>query len=229
VLPPPAITTRFDVVTQEIRSAPYCWSVLAVRDTNRLLDAITPEQFEADGRLPYWADLWASSPVLAGHLRRREDVAGKDILELGCGLGLAGIAAVQSGARVVMTDYEEDALAFARFNAAANLGPEELSRMRFRAMDWRDPQAGEKFDMILGADIVYERRNFKPLLALVRGLLRRSGVLLLADPGREIGRDFMRMAALEGFSVSESRFPVTHRGTDLTVVLSELSLMEDAE
>jgi ETFB lysine methyltransferase len=229
VLPPPAITTRFDVVTQEIRSAPYCWSLLAVRDTNRLLDAITPAQFEADGRLPYWADLWASSPVLAGHLRRREDMAGKDILELGCGLGLAGIAAAQSGAHVMMTDYEEDALDFARFNAASNLDPEEMSRVAFRALDWRHPQIREKFDMIVGADIVYERNNFEPLLALMRGHLRSRGVLLFTDPGREIGRDFIRRAALEGFSVSETLFPVIHRGSELTVVLSELSLREGAE
>lgn len=227
MLPPPAITARFDVVTQEVCSAPYRWSLLAVRDTNRLLEAITPARFEADGRLPYWADLWASSPVLAGHLRQRSRLAGKDILELGCGLGLAGIAAAQAGATVVMTDYEEDALDFARFNAAMNLDPGELSRVTFRCMDWRNAEIPESFDVVMGADIAYERRNFEPILSLVRRLLRPGGTFLLTDPDRDIGRDFVRLAGSAGFSVSERSFAVNHRGRDLTVILSELSLKEE--
>ena len=227
MLPPPALTTRFDVVTQEVSSTPYRWSLLAVRDTNRLLETITPARFEADGRLPYWADLWASSIVLAGHLRQRPGLAGKDLLELGCGLGLSGSAAAQAGATVVMTDYEEDALEFARFNAAANLDPAELSRVMFRCMDWRDPKVPGTFDVIVGADIAYERRNFEPIIALVRRLLRPGGTFLLTDPDRDIGRDFIRMAGSAGFSASERSFPVNHRGRDLTVILSELLLKGD--
>jgi predicted nicotinamide N-methyase len=227
VLPPPAITTHFDVVTQEICSTPYRWSLLAVRDTNSLLDAITPAQFELDGRLPYWADLWASSPVLAGHLRQRRGLAGKELLELGCGLGLAGIAAAQAGATVVMTDYEEDALEFARFNAATNLDVEELSRVTIRRMDWRDAEIPERFDIVIGADIVYERRNFEPLLSLVRRVLRPGGAFLLADPDRDTGRDFISLAGSHGFSVSEQPIRVSHRGRDLTVILSELLRKEE--
>jgi predicted nicotinamide N-methyase len=227
VLPPPAITARFDVVTQEVSSSPYRWSLLAVRDTNRLLEAITPARFEADGRLPYWADLWASSPVLARHLRRRPGLAGQELLELGCGLGLAGIAAAQAGAAVVMTDFEEDALEFARFNAAMNLDPGELSRVTFRCMDWREAEIPETFDVIMGADITYDRSDFYPLITLVRRVLRPGGTFILADPDRDIGRDFIRLAVSEGFSVSERSVQVTHRGQDLTVILSELLRKEE--
>jgi predicted nicotinamide N-methyase len=227
VLPPPAITTRFDVFTQEVCSFPYRWSLLAVRDTNILLETITPDQFEADGRLPYWADLWASSPALAGHLRQRPGLAGMELLELGCGLGLAGIAAAQAGATVLMTDYEEDAFEFARFNAAMNLDAGELSRVSFRCMDWREAKIPETFDIIMGADIAYERRNFEPLISLVRRLLRPGGAFLLTDPDRDTGRDFVRLAGSGGFSVSEHHFPVNHRGRDLTVILSELLRKEE--
>jgi predicted nicotinamide N-methyase len=228
VLPPQAITARFDVVTQEVRFSPYCWNLLAVRDTNRLLDEITPAQFEADGRLPYWADLWASSPVLAGHLRCRPGIAGGDLLELGCGLGLAGIAAAQAGASVTMTDYEDDALEFARYNAALNLTPVELARVTFRRLDWRRPDLPETFDVIAGADIAYERMNFEPLLSLARMMLRPGGVFLLTDPGREIGRDFILLASSRGFSANGRPVPVTHRGVDMIVVLWELSRREES-
>jgi predicted nicotinamide N-methyase len=223
VLPPPAITARFDVVTREVLSSPYRWNLLAVRDTNRLLDKITPAQFEADGRLPYWADLWASAPVLAGHLRQRPGIAGSDLLELGCGLGLAGIAAAQAGATVTMTDYEEDALDFARYNAAVNLTAEELARVTIRSMDWRQPDLAQKFGVIAGADIAYERTNFEPLLSLVRLMLRPRGVFLLTDPRREIGRDFIHLASSRGFTANGRPVPVTHRGLDLVVDLWELT------
>ncbi|HUI09671.1 MAG TPA: methyltransferase type 12, partial [Bacteroidota bacterium] len=61
MLPPKSITARYDVVTEQIRAGSIAWSLLAVRDSNSLVDAITPAQFEEDERLPYWADLWASS------------------------------------------------------------------------------------------------------------------------------------------------------------------------
>ena len=228
MLPPPALAARFDVLTQEVCSSPWRWSLLAVRDTNRLLEAITPEQFERDGRLPYWADLWASAPVLAGHLRGMSSLAGRDLLELGCGLGLAGIAAAQAGATVLMTDYEDDALEFARFNAAANLGAGELSRVTFRRLDWRAAGSPGQFDMIVGADIVYERANFEPILSLVRNCLRPSGTFIITDPQREIGRDFIRTAEGGGFRASGRSIPVTHRGRDMTVDLSEITRREDA-
>ncbi len=228
MLPPLAITTRFDVVTQEVRSAPYCWNLLAVRDTNRLLNEISPAQFEADGRLPYWADLWASAPVLAGHLRRRPGIAGRDLLELGCGLGLAGIAAAQAGASVTMTDYEDDALEFARYNAALNLTPEEFARVTFRKLDWRRPDLPQTFDVIAGADIAYDRTSFEPLLSLVRMMLRPGGVFLLTDPRREIGRDFILRASGRGFTANGLPVPVTHRGLDMIVVLWELFLPEES-
>jgi SAM-dependent methyltransferase len=121
-----------------------------------------------------------------------------------------------------MTDYEEDALEFARFNAATNLDPGELSRVRFRCMDWRNAEIPETFDIIMGADIAYQRNDFGPIISLVRRLLRPGGTFLLTDPDRDIGRDFIRLAGSEGFSASGHSVPVSHRGRDLTVTLSEL-------
>jgi len=222
VLPPKSITARYDVVTEQIRAGSIAWSLLAVRDSNSLVDAITPAQFEEDERLPYWADLWASSIALACALREGVGLSGKSVLELGCGLGLAGIAAAQAGAVVCMTDYEPDALEFARFNAARNLSPEELTRVSFRLLDWRNAGETGSFDMVIGADIVYDRQNFTALLSCARRNLRPGGSFLVADPGRTIGRDFIRLAAGEGFRLSERTVAVTHRGRDLDVTLADL-------
>ena len=225
---PQSITARYDVVTEQVRVRSYNWSLLAVRDSNLLVDAITPEKFEADGRLPYWADVWASSIAMACALRERAGLRGSTLLELGCGLGLAGIAGAQAGATVTMTDYEPDAIEFARCNAAANLTPEEHARVVLRMLDWRDSEAAGTFDLVVGADIVYERQSFPALIACVRRNLRPGGSFLVADPGRSIGRDFMRLASAEGFRLSEATVTVTHRGRDLSITLADLVYGEAA-
>ena len=61
---------------------------------------------------PHWADLWHGSVALAAAIFANPDVVrGKRVVDLGCGLGLGGIAAAMCGAKeVVMTDREERAL-----------------------------------------------------------------------------------------------------------------------
>jgi predicted nicotinamide N-methyase len=71
---------------------------------------------------PHWADLWQGSVALAEEvLSNPERVRGKRVIDLGTGLGLAGIAAAMAGAKeVVLTDREPRALYCALCAAAAN-------------------------------------------------------------------------------------------------------------
>ena len=147
--PPLEITERFATTLEHLSAGGQTWSLLVVEDTNVLVDAITPERFAGDERLPYWAELWTSAIALARALRTNADLKGKSLLDLGCGLGLTGIAAAQAGAHVTMTDYDDDALLFARWNLRSNLTPSELSRVEVRKLDWRQPEGLGRFDMIL--------------------------------------------------------------------------------
>ncbi len=166
----PAIRERYDTVLREVRVGEEVFTLLAVRDTNALVDAIDPAAFAADERFPYWADLWVSSVVLAEHLSGL--AAGTRVLELGCGLGLAGIAAARAGATVTLTDIDPDALLFAAENTALNLEPGQRERVTISPMDWRAPGPQAQFDLVIGADIVYERRFFEPLLAMLSRMYR---------------------------------------------------------
>ena len=60
---------------------------------------LTEEAFEREELLPYWAHLWGSAVALAEAVAG-EDMRGRRVLELGCGLGLPSIAAAQAGAYV---------------------------------------------------------------------------------------------------------------------------------
>lgn len=184
------IASLYDVVVRDTPVNGWSCKLLSVRDTNALLEQIDPTAFSHDERLPYWAEVWTSSVVLAERCIASGEFAGQTVLELGCGLGLAGIAAAKSGATVMMTDYESDALDFARFNSATNLTTDELSRVSIRHMDWRTPDLSSCVSRIIGADVVYERGNFKPLQDILMRYLPRDGYALFADPGRSIAADF---------------------------------------
>ena len=88
--------------------------------------------------------------------------AGLEGLEIGCGLGLAGLAALVAGVeRVTFSDYDTASFDFVARNLELNqIDP---ARARFEMIDWRDlPDA--RFPLVLGADVMYERR-LVPLVA----------------------------------------------------------------
>jgi len=216
------ISSRYDVVIDSIPVEAEVFSVMRVRDTNVLLDRIDPASFAVDERLPYWSELWSSSLELARYCISGANVRGLKVLELGCGLGLAGIAAAYAGAEVTMTDYEEDALLFAAYNAMLNL-PENVigTRLSFVGLDWRRPPVMGRFDLVIGGDVVYDRSNFGPIRALLHAVLHPDGMAVLTDPGRGIGEDFFRAAAGE-FTVDTYRTNVVLHGRRSVVTRNAL-------
>ena len=163
-------------------------SITRPPDPEELLDE---EAFEREEFLPYWAELWPSAVALARAVAARE-VDGLSVVELGCGLALPSIAAAIAGARVLATDWSPDALAYAERNARANGAELETARVAWAQPDelvGRGP-----FDLVLAADVLYERRNTEQLLAL---LPRLADDVLLADPGRPALPAFLEGAAQE--------------------------------
>src|SRR5947209_7585308 len=128
-------------------------AILRPRDPDSLLDerAFVHEEF-----LPYWAELWPSAIVLARAVAKRS-LRGARTVELGCGLGAPSIAAALAGGRVLATDWSADAVRFARRNARRNGAALEAA-----VCAWGDPSAlvaRAPWDIVLAADVLYERRN----------------------------------------------------------------------
>jgi predicted nicotinamide N-methyase len=219
---PADLSDRFDPVIHDVPLGDHTFRILTVRDPDALLESVTPEAFAVDERLPYWAELWTSALALARVCLDEESLAGRTVLELGCGVGLAGIAAARAGATVLLTDYEKDALTFAGWNADANLSRGQRSRVTLRHCDWRAPGSPGVFDVLLGADIVYERGVFAPLLRLFRQTLAPGGYALLAEPDRATGRDFFASAAHEGFLVDTRSMAVERRQRTTSVTIARI-------
>ncbi len=161
---------------------------------------IDEEDFARDERLPYWAELWPSAVALA-RLVAKEDLAGRRVVELGCGVGLPSIVALSCGAEVLATDYYAEALDFAHYNAWLNLGRE----MQTHLLDWHEPETRgleECFDVVLAADVLYESRNVLSLATLIPILLAPEGEVLLADPRRKDTLAFLQRMRSGGFRVA---------------------------
>jgi predicted nicotinamide N-methyase len=137
---------------------------------------------------PYWSVLWRSGVALARELDGRQ-LRGLRVVELGCGLAVPSLAAARAGATVLATDACAEALALVGRNAQANGVSVETAKA-----DWAKP--GElvgraPFDLVLAADVLYERASVAPLLTLLPQL---APVAWLADPGRPAEGAFLEEA-----------------------------------
>src|SRR5262245_62025798 len=124
---------------------------------------------------PYWAHLWSGALVLAAAV----PPGARTAIELGCGLGLPGLVAARRGARVVLLDRIPAALAFARASAAAN-----GLAVHAVAGDATAPPVRARFDLVLAAELLYDREAFAPLARTLAALVAPRGRVLVADAGR---------------------------------------------
>jgi predicted nicotinamide N-methyase len=152
---------------------------------------------------PYWSVLWRSGLALACELDGMQ-LRGRRVVELGCGLGLPSIAAARAGAEVLATDACPDALELVSHNARAN-----HVRVETATLDWSNP--GElatrgRFDLVLAADVLYERGSVAPLLSLLPNLAPEAWV---ADPGRPAAGAFVEEARRR-WRVEERVYDVVH-------------------
>jgi predicted nicotinamide N-methyase len=162
-------------------------------------DLIREEDFVKDERLPYWADVWPSSIILAGKLLELKG-HGKTALELGCGVGLSTLAATSAGFDVLSTDYYEDALDVTRANVFRNLATIARTRM----VDWRHfPEDLGTFDLVFASDVLYEKEYAELLPVLLRRLLVPGGIALIADPGRVAAPVFVEACDTHGLVINK--------------------------
>ena len=126
----------------------------------------------------------------------RLDVSGKAVLELGCGLGVVGLACARLGARrVVLSDYDQELLKACERSVALN----SLDQVSTLHLDWNAVSSGvfpadlddETFDLLLGADIIYDADHAASVLGTICRFLQtaraKEAVLITGEPDRRQG------------------------------------------
>lgn len=150
---------------------------------------------DATEYMPYWAYLWPSAIHMARLVHRASWTTNGDVLELGAGIGLVGLAALARGNRVTFSDYEPQAVQLALHNAEIN----GLSaRAQSLVLDWRQPTA-QIYPVIVGCEVIYEDRNHEPILRLLQSMLAPDGIAWFGDGGRWRAERFSKLLPEFGF------------------------------
>lgn len=144
-----------------------------------------------------FGQVWPSGHRLAQAMQRF-DIAGKRILELGCGIGLASLVLQRRGAEIVASDIHPLAEPFLAYNAALNA----LPALHYRQLSWDAPlPALGRFDLIIGSDVLYESGHADLLGTVVARHAHPDAEVLLTDPGRGNSARFTRVLAAQGFAL----------------------------
>jgi predicted nicotinamide N-methyase len=196
-----------------------------IADPDRVLDQVAEQEDRLErlsGRrtdadqlhLPYWAELWDSAVGIGQLLvRRRDELAGRAAIDLGCGMGLAGTVAARIGMRVLFADLEPPALLFAQLNSLP-----DAAHVRTRRLNWQTDRLDERFDLILGADILYERKQWDFLEPFWRAHLAPGGTVLLGEPGRQTGGMFVDWIAGQGWTLTQHSESVATRTVPIRIL-----------
>jgi 2-polyprenyl-3-methyl-5-hydroxy-6-metoxy-1,4-benzoquinol methylase len=189
-----------------------------LRDPDATIDALTQEEFDQnDERMPYFGLVWPSAEALVAAVLSGPRLDGQHVLDLGCGLGLCGFAAARQGARVTFFDWEPRALEIVAASAQRQQLPADA--VQCVAGDWRTPPPLGPFDLILGADLLYERRNAPAVAAFLAGHLKPGAEAWIADPGRPQAEPFLTLTEAAGLLVqSREQLPRRPDGDPITLL-----------
>ena len=174
---------------------------------------------------PLWAKIWEASIILADHLSGIKAEPQKRFLEIGSGLGIAGIVASSFGHHVTLTEYNADALNFAHANAQHNLSSEESS-LEITRLDWNNPQLEGSFDYIIGSEVIYKDRDYDPILSLFKAFLKPDGEIILAERVRKTTLEFFRQMT-EFFDVKAQKKILRSEEGEIRVMLCRMRFLKN--
>ena len=139
--------------------------------------------------------VWPAGLALAEEMSQFP-IAGKSILELGCGIALTSLVLARRGADITACDYHPLAEAFLQHNVALN----QLPALPFRTAPWLGPNPllGH-YDLIVGSDLLYERDHATLLAGFIALHTHPASQVLIADPGRGYVSTFSALMANLGY------------------------------
>jgi predicted nicotinamide N-methyase len=193
--PLPAIPGGWQIQTITLPHATFQLAMPAIPDA--MLDQAI-QRIDDGGQeiAPYWTCLWPTAAAMATCVMRGAWRPGTRALEIGCGIGLVGIAGLAVGLHVTFSDHIPEAVQLAIHNATLN----KLTRHEALCLDWNVPATGQ-FEVLLANDVLYDRRDHKPLLHLIRQMMTPDGSCWMGDPCRSESTLFVEQAATHDLDV----------------------------
>ena len=137
---------------------------------------------------PLWSKIWEATAVLAFQLSKVPVKSEVKFLEIGAGMGVAGIYAATLGHDITITEYNDDAIHFARANAMQN----GVDPTLIQKLDWSNPGVMGQFDYIIGSEVVFKETDIMSLHFLFQRYLKPGGTILLAEGMRKTSLAFVQ-------------------------------------
>lgn len=150
---------------------------------------------------PLFGLVWPSARILADAMRT-QDIAGKRVLETGCGLALASMVIRRRDGDITASDCHPLAHSFLEKNLRLN----DLSRLKYQAGHWaRENPALGKFDLIIASDVLYERDQPENLSRFIHQHSNDTVDVVIVDPDRGNRNRFCRRMADFGYVLTLRR------------------------
>jgi len=166
---------------------------------------------------PLWTKIWEASLLMAHRLAATPPVTGRRWLELGAGLGVVGIVAAAFQHNITISEYDAHALDFIHANARLNgCTPDDIL-----PLDWTAPQLKQRFDRIVGSELIYNPKDFVALRNLFTSLLKPDGEILLAGEVRQSNRAFLDLMQTD-FHIELARNTLRSAEDSTTILLVRL-------
>jgi len=176
-----AFFKQYETDTTELVVNGHKFNILLPKDLFQFINTDDVMQ-----EFPLWAKIWPASWVLGGYLAEMPVAAEKTFLEIGGGTGLVSIVAAAFGHRIIMSEYNPDALQFARANALIN----ECPQLKIQQLDWNHPRLVGQFDYIVASEVSYRAQDIQPLLMLFKNSLKTGGEVILTGEMRKLSKNF---------------------------------------
>jgi predicted nicotinamide N-methyase len=167
---------------------------------------------------PLWVKIWEPSWILADFVAGAPPSQFNKILEIGSGIGVVGIVAASFGHDVTITEYDKNALQFASANAEINRCP----GLKICRLDWHRPDLEDRFDTIIGSEVMFDERDCDSLINLFSSYLKPNGRIVLASGVRQNAMAIIRRLKTI-YDVRINKYTIRSENAGMQVVLCHLS------
>lgn len=177
--------------------------VRSLRDTEQFSDVggVAEALGISSAMWPLFGIVWASGEILA-HLMLDYEIEGRRVLEVGCGLALASLILNRRSADITATDFHPEAANFLHENVKLNTG----KTIPFIRTSWIDESSAlGKYDLIIGSDILYERRLVHPLADFIDQHANPTCEVIIIDPGRGNHAHFSKKMVTLGYAHTQRK------------------------
>ena len=170
---------------------------------------------------PLFGLLWPSSLHMAQRLAQRP-VGNERILEVGCGLAIPTLVGRRRGARITASDRHPLTRRFLETNARLN----GVDFIKYRHGQWGlahepcvtdtgAPLLSERYDLILGSDLLYDRDAPALLAEFLDDHAGDDAEVWIIDPDRGHRPAFVRQMECRGFQLEDEKRIVDRAHDDM--------------